>query len=138
MKLELTEKEAEDLKQGLVIAMHASNHERTKIFCDRLEAITNKLDDARDGRISAIDRTEKRSLTEKVLCMYVGRYLEPTLTAGEMITVFDLIEHNDDGRSRLKRLIEEKCTRELNAEEMEEAAKLLEDYLPEEAEDANK
>lgn len=53
----------------------------------------------------------KRSLSEKVLEMYVAGYLAEDLTVGNMITVFDIVEHNIDGKTRLKRLIEEKCTR---------------------------
>lgn len=74
------------------------------------------------------NRIEKRSLTEKVLCLFIKKFLNPNPDAGEMITVFDLIEHNPDGRTRIERLIEEDCVRKLTEQEIEEAIELLEDY----------
>lgn len=69
-----------------------------------------------------------RSLTERVLNVYVAGFLDPTMTASHVITVFDLVEHNPDGKSRLQRLMEEKLTKELTPQEIEEAIELLEDY----------
>jgi len=58
-------------------------------------------------------KKEKRSLTEKVLNTYVRGFLATDLGAAEMISVFDLVEHNQYGPSRLIRLIEEECTKVL-------------------------
>ncbi|MBB2148928.1 hypothetical protein [Pedobacter gandavensis] len=74
------------------------------------------------------DLPEMRSLTERVLNVYVAGFLAPTITTGHIITVFDLVEHNPDGKSRLQRLIEEKLTKELTSQEIEAAIELLEDY----------
>jgi hypothetical protein len=75
-----------------------------------------------------IIRVEIRSVTEKVLNLYLAGFLEPNLTVSHLITGFDLVEHNVDGRSRLQRLIEEKLTINLTPRQIEQAAKLLEDY----------
>ena len=74
------------------------------------------------------EQGEKRSLSEKILSLYVAGYLDNDLTGGNMIAVFDIVEHNPDGKTRLKRLIEEECMRKLSEEEIEDACKLLEDY----------
>lgn len=73
------------------------------------------------------DALEKRSLTEKVLCIYVAGFLDPNLDAGNMIAVFDLVEQNPDGESRIRRLIEEDCTIKLTPRQIEEAIELLND-----------
>ncbi len=126
MKQELTEKEIVDIKHGLYIAMNSSDHPSMSKLFDRLELIMGKLDDMRDNSTMREEpQVLTQSLTEKVLRLYVGRFLDPTLTAGEMITVFDLIEYNPDAKSQLQRLIEEKCTAELSPEQIEEALSLL-------------
>lgn len=71
---------------------------------------------------------EKTSLVEKVLSIYVNGFLAPGLGAGEMICIFDLVEQNLDGKTRLRRLIEEQCTIELTEQQIKEAKELLEDY----------
>ncbi|MFA6152002.1 MAG: hypothetical protein WC716_11820 [Chitinophagaceae bacterium] len=129
MKLELTEEEIEDIRKGLIIAIHKEDNDRTKKFFDRIEAIMDKLDTARglyNPNKKPLD--EKRPLSVKVLGMFVAVFLDPTLNGGNMIMVFDIVEHNPDGRSRLQRLIEEKCTIELTPQQMEEAIELLNDY----------
>ena len=71
---------------------------------------------------------EKRSVTEKVLSMYVAGLLDPKLDGGNMIAVFDIVEHNSDGVSRLRRLVEEGCTVNLDLKQIEEATELLSDF----------
>jgi len=73
-------------------------------------------------------RQEKRTFTKKVLNIYVRGFLATDLGAGEMITVFDLVKYNQDGPSRIIRLVEEECTKALTKHEMKEATHLIEDY----------
>lgn len=75
-----------------------------------------------------LQKLGKRSLTERVIGLNNAGFLDPTLTAGAMICVFDLIEHNDNGEERINRLIEEKCTGELTQEQIDKAIELLNDY----------
>lgn len=70
---------------------------------------------------------EKQSLSVKVLKMYVAGFLDPNMTTSHVITVFDIVEHNNDGKSRLQRLIEEELTIKLTAQQVTEATQLLED-----------
>lgn len=70
----------------------------------------------------------KRYLTERVIALNKAGFLYPDLTGGNMICVFDLIEHNDDGKTRINRLIEEKCVIELNQQQIDKAIELLNDY----------
>ncbi|WP_121812985.1 hypothetical protein [Mucilaginibacter kameinonensis] len=72
---------------------------------------------------------EKNQLNERVTALAEAGYLNPTLTAGEMICVFDLIEHNQDGKDRIRRLIEEDCTTgKLSELQIQQAIELLNDY----------
>lgn len=70
----------------------------------------------------------KKSLTERVNGLNDKGFLDPTLNASAMICVFDLIEQNDDGETRINRLIEEKCVLELNQGQIEEAIVILNDF----------
>ncbi|RKR82860.1 hypothetical protein BDD43_3051 [Mucilaginibacter gracilis] len=70
----------------------------------------------------------KKSLTERVSGLNDAGFLDPTLDASAMICVFDLIEHNDNGESRLNRLIEEKCVIELNQHQIGDAILILNDF----------
>ena len=70
----------------------------------------------------------KRNLTERVIGLNDAGFLDPTLNASAMICVFDLIEHNDNGKERINRLIEEKCTSDLTQEQIDKAIELLNDY----------
>ncbi|MBB6108704.1 hypothetical protein SAMN05421821_10261 [Mucilaginibacter lappiensis] len=74
------------------------------------------------------EQLDKRNLTERVIGLNDAGFLDPTLNASAMICVFDLIEHNDDGKERINRLIEEKCVIGLNQQQIEIAIKLLNDY----------
>lgn len=73
----------------------------------------------------------RRYLTERVIALNKAGFLYPDLTGGNMICVFDLIEHNGNGEARLNRLIEEKCVIELNQQQIEEAIMLLNDFSEE-------
>lgn len=74
-------------------------------------------------------KRRKRQLNEKVTALAQAGYLNPTLTAGEMICVFDLIEHNEDGKGRIYRLIEEDCTTgKLSELQIEQAIEFLNDH----------
>jgi hypothetical protein len=129
MEIQLTEEEIEDIRKGLIIAIHVEDNERTKKFFDRIEIIMDKLDLARGlYNPNKLPVEEKRALSVKVLGMFVAGFLDPTLDGGNMIMVFDIVEHNPDGKTRLTRLIEEKCTIELSQQQMEEAIELLSDY----------
>ena len=44
MKIELSEKEVEDIRKGLIIAMQSSDHWSMKLLFGRLEEIAEKLD----------------------------------------------------------------------------------------------
>lgn len=70
----------------------------------------------------------KRYLTERVIKLNEAGFLHPTLTAGAMICVFDLIEQNFDAEKRLQRLIQEECTIELNELQIQRAIEFLNDY----------
>lgn len=129
MEIQLTEEEVQDLRQALIIAIHAEDNERFKKFFDRIDAIMDKLDEARGlYNPNKIPIVEKRSLSEKILGMFVAGFLDPGLSAGNMIAVFDIVEHNPDGKSRLNRLMEEQCTIELSPEQIDQAVDLLSDY----------
>lgn len=128
MEIQLTEEEIQDLRQALIIAIHAEDNERSKKFFDRIEVIMDKLDEARGlHNPNKIPIVEKRSLSEKILGMFVTGFLDPGLNAGNMIAVFDIVEHNTDGKSRLKRLMEEQCTIALTPEQIDEAVEILND-----------
>lgn len=75
-----------------------------------------------------LEQLGKRHLTQKVTALNDAGFLHPTLTAGAMICVFDLIEHNEDGEARLRRLIEEECTGNLTKLQIEEAVEMLNDF----------
>lgn len=124
MILELTEKETADIRQGLIITMHAENNERSRPFIDRIEGILEKIDEAR-GLSNNVP--EKKALSVKVLGMFVAGFLDPELNGGNMIMVFDIVEHNPDGKTRLSRLMEEDCTIKLSEEQQLQAIELLND-----------
>lgn len=63
----------------------------------------------------------------KALFIYVAGFLDPNMDAGNMITVFDFVEQNPDGESRIRRLIEEDCTIKLTRQQIEESIELLND-----------
>jgi hypothetical protein len=71
----------------------------------------------------------KKSLTARVTALKESGFLNPSLTGSEMICVFDLIEHNKNGKARIRRLMDEECTSELNEQQIEQAVVILEDYL---------
>jgi len=132
MEIQLNEKEIEDLRTALIIAIHAEDNDRTKMFFDRIEKIMDKLDEARGlynpnkEKSPVVD--EKRSLSEKILGVQLAGFLERDLDVSGMITVFDIVEHNPDGRTRLERLMEEKLIVALSGPQTEQAIELLNDY----------
>ena len=67
------------------------------------------------------------NLTEKVTALDKAGFLFPAMTAGNMICVFDLIEHNDGGQQRLNRLVEEQCVIGLDQQQMDAAINILND-----------
>jgi len=93
---------------------------------DQIEEAIGLLSDYPE-QISKKSKLGKRHLTEKVIGLDNAGFLNPTLTADQMICVFDLIEHNPNGNARILRLIEEECTKVLTDQEMKEATQLLED-----------
>lgn len=133
MDLNLTEEEIQDMRQAFIIAIHAEdNNERTKKFFDRIEATMDKLDQAQGlynpNKVFEKNIVEKKPFSVMVSGMLLAGFLDKNLNKGNMVTVFDIVEHNPDGASRLRRLIEENCTINLTPEQIEDAIELLNDY----------